>query len=184
MSEPRFLEGEKVWLRGLAREDLRGPMLRWSDDREVTKYMFRGWRPSNIALLEAEYDRALAGGKDIEFAVMCKKSGVHVGVAGLHEIDWLLTRQAEFRVMIGEKGVWGMGYGQEVAKLLVTYAFDRLNLHRVYLGVNGSDARAVACYEKAGFVREGVLRESVYRNGVYYDAVRMAILRREWKGGV
>ncbi|MEK6858024.1 MAG: GNAT family protein, partial [Nanoarchaeota archaeon] len=68
----------------------------------------------------------------------------------------------------------------EVTKLLVQYAFDKLNLNKVYLGVNVENIGAVKSYEKTGFVHEGRLREEVYRNGRYYDVHKMSILRSEW----
>ena len=180
MKEPQFITGEKIFLRAFTREDLRGPMLHWTDDEEVTRYMYRGWRPARIEELEAAYDRTIDSDKDIEFAICDKKTEAPVGIAGLHDIDWF-SRQAEFRIMIGDKSIWGKGYGTETAKLLLAYAFEKLNLNRVSLGVNAEDKRAIKCYEKAGFVHEGISREVVFRNNRYYDAVRMGILRREYK---
>lgn len=180
MKEPQFISGHKVYLRAFTREDLRGPMLHWTNDEEVTHFMYRGWRPARIEELEAAYERTIDSDRDIEFAICCKEKDVPVGVAGLHDIDWF-CRQAEFRIMIGDKSVWGKGYGTETAMLLVKYAFEKLNLNRVSLGVNAEDNRAIRCYEKAGFVHEGISREVVFRNNKYYNAVRMGILRREYE---
>ena len=35
-------------------------------------------------------------------------------------------------------------------------AFDKMNLHRVWLNVYDFNARGIRCYEKCGFEREGV----------------------------
>ncbi len=37
-----FIEGEKIYLRGLEKDDLKGNMFQWANDAEVTKYMFMG----------------------------------------------------------------------------------------------------------------------------------------------
>jgi RimJ/RimL family protein N-acetyltransferase len=180
MTTPKFLSGDKVFLRALKREDLEGPMQRWSDDSDVTKYMFRGWRPARIEELVSAYEATINSDRDIEFAVCCQKKKDIVGVAGLHEIHWL-SRQAEFRIMLGDKSVWGNGFGSETTGLLVGYAFEKLNLNRVWLGVNAEDQGALKCYKNAGFTKEGVLREAIFRNNKYYDAVRMSILRKEYE---
>jgi ribosomal-protein-alanine N-acetyltransferase len=180
MTIPKFILGDKVYLRALTREDLRGPFLTWMDDEEVTRYMFCRWRPTRIEEIEAAYDRTIGSNADIEFAICCRSKDCIVGVSGLHDIHWL-SRQAEFRIMIGDKSAWGRGYGVETAQLLVRYAFEKLNLNRVSLGVNSEDKRAIRCYEKVGFTDEGISREAVFRNNRYYDAVRMGILRRDYK---
>lgn len=181
MKDVEFLSGKKVYLRGLHEEDLSGPLLYWTDDPEVTRYMFRGWRPANADEVIAAYKNSIASDNNIEMAICSKETEQIVGIAGLYDADWKISRQAEFRIMIGEKSAWGKGYGLETTNLVVAYGFDKLNLNRIWLGHNAADERAGACYAKAGFVKEGVLREASYRNGQYYDIVRMSILHREFK---
>ena len=63
---------------------------------------------------------------------------------------------------------------------MIDYGFDKLNLNKIWLGVNSENKAAVKSYKAAGFVEEGVLRQEIYRNGRYYDATRMSILREEF----
>ena len=72
-------------------------------------------------------------------------------------------------IAIGEAKQWGKGYGYEVMQLVLRFAFDELNLHRVQL----------ALYEKLGFQREGVHREHLQRNGKRYDMYLYGLLRSE-----
>ena len=175
-----FIQGKKIFLRALTHDDVTGPYLGWHNDEEVTRYMYRGWRPARVEELEADYNRTIESDKEIEFGVCDVETKKLIGVAGLHEIDWL-TRQTEFRIMIGDKDFWGKGCGAETAKLLLEYAFEKLNLNRVGLGVNAEDPRAIKSYHNAGFVDEGVSRQVIFRNNKYYDAVRMSMLRSEYE---
>lgn len=52
----------------------------------------------------------------------------------------------------------------------------RAGFVRVALGVHADNARAIALYEKVGFVREGVLRDAVLIDGKYLDAILMALV--------
>ena len=45
----------------------------------------------------------------------------------------------------------GMGYGQEMLRLALGYAFDMLKVERVTLGVFENNLPACRCYEAAGF---------------------------------
>lgn len=174
-----FLIGKRLYLRGLEKEDLKGNMFQWANDAEVTHYMFTGARPNSLELLEEEYARMIRSPNDIVFAIVDRRTHAHIGIAGLYVIHWI-ARTAEYRILIGEKAFWDQGYGQETARLILQYGFEKLNLNKIWLGVNAEHQRAIRSYEKSGFQREGVLRQEIYRNGRYYDAVRMSILRTEY----
>ena len=114
----------------------------------------------------------------ISLAVCRKEDDEFVGTTGLYDLQWVM-RSASFRVFIGDKLSWDRGIGTDCARLMLRYGFDKLNLNRIWLGVNAANERAVRAYEKAGFVREGLLRQEQFRNARYYDVVRMAVLRDE-----
>lgn len=175
-----FLSGKFIFLRGLQKEDLNGNMRYWTDDREVTRFLFRGAFPANLEQLERDYDSQIHSDKEIEFAVIENESDSHIGVSGLHSINWV-ARSAECRTFIGEKAAWGKGYGTETTQLVVAYGFEILNLHRIWLGVNAEHHAAVRTYEKVGFVKEGETRDVIFRNGRYYNAMIMGVLKNEYE---
>lgn len=174
-----FLEGHLTKLRGLGESDLDGPMVGWSNDREVTRMLYRGAFPATRQTTEEAMKACADNPNEVELAIIDKASGEHIGIAGLHSLNWV-ARSAEFRILIGNKTFWNGGYGTEVTQLLVAYGFEVLNAHKVWLGVTADNKGAVRCYEKVGFVTEGVLRAETYRNRRYYDAIRMSILRDEY----
>lgn len=175
----RFIEGSKLYLRPLEPDDYGVRMPLWMSDREVTRYMERGTFPLSREVHLQRYEELLSASDELEMAVVTKADDTTVGVAGLHRIAWIV-RSAEFRILLGDRQCWGAGLGTEALHLFVAYAFEYLNLEKVWLGVNEENERAVASYEKAGLAREGVLRREIYRNGRYYNAVRMGIVRSEY----
>jgi RimJ/RimL family protein N-acetyltransferase len=92
----------------------------------------------------------------------------------------LKNRSACFGITIGAKDEWGKGYGTETTVLMVRYAFETLNLNRVWLHVFEYNQRGLRTYDKIGFKREGVLRQDHYQNGRYWDTITI-ILRQEWE---
>ena len=84
-------------------------------------------------------------------------------------------------IAIGEAKQWGKGYGYEAMQLVLRFAFDELNLHRVQLTVFCYNKRAIALYEKLGFQREGIHREHLQRDGRRYDMYLYGLLRSEWE---
>ena len=77
--------------------------------------------------------------------------------------------------MIGERNRHGKGLAREALGLVVGYAFETLNLHKLYLRVVAFNKRALALYRAFGFVEEGVQRQHAFLRGRYYDVVLMGV---------
>lgn len=84
------------------------------------------------------------------------------------------------RVLIGPE-YRGRGFGTRLMNALLETAFDRLDMHRVELGVFDVNAAALACYESVGFRREGLRRETYRGPNAYWSTVVMGILAPEWR---
>ncbi|HEX9680299.1 MAG TPA: GNAT family protein, partial [Anaerolineales bacterium] len=88
---------------------------------------------------------------------------------------------AELGIMLGEKTLWGRGYGTDTMRILVRHGFDTLNLNRIFLRVYESNLRAMRVYDRLGFREEGRLRQDHYVDGTYEDTVIMGLLCEEWR---
>jgi RimJ/RimL family protein N-acetyltransferase len=82
---------------------------------------------------------------------------------------------------IGERELWGKGYGTDAMRVILRFAFEELNLHRVSLSVYEYNPRAMRSYEKCGFQIEGRMRGMIQRDGKRYDMIYMGILQSEWR---
>ncbi len=102
-----------------------------------------------------------------------------IGFTGL-EGDLFPHGEAFVGIGIGERGLWGKGYGTDAMIVILRYAFQELNLRRVALDTFEYNPRAIRSYEKAGFVHEGRARGYLYREGRRWDLIFMGILREEW----
>lgn len=84
-------------------------------------------------------------------------------------------------IVIGDKNLWGHGYGNEATKLILEYGFKHLKLHRIQLMVLDFNKRAQHLYKKLGFVVEGIQREARLVNGEWHDVILMGILEKEFE---
>jgi len=64
--------------------------------------------------------------------------------------------------------------------MILRYAFDVLNLHKVYASCLASNIAAIRSNEKCGLVREAALLEYRYVDGRYEDVVYMSIRRETY----
>lgn len=172
-----FLIGANVYLRPLDRGDAPA-FVTWLNDPDLTRFLL-AYRPMTLHA-EEEFIDSLGKGDRITLGIALRDGDRLIGGTGLHDID-TRCRRATFGILIGPPEERGKGYGTEVTRLMVGYAFDTLNLNRVVLQVYEYNPRGARVYEKVGFRREGVLRQDTYRDGRYWDAIAMGILREEWK---
>lgn len=174
-----MFKGEKVTLRPVRREDL--PLLNQFNN-DVEGELAGGGdppMPQPLPMLEAEYEQSWSrGGRDnANFPI--EADGKLIGGCALFDFN-STAHTCQLGITIGDKDYWGKGYGREAISLLVNYAFQYRNLHKVFLSVLGKNERAIRAYQAVGFAEEGRLREHVWSNGAYDDLVYMGILRKEW----
>lgn len=172
-----MIEGRKVRLRAWEREDARRGH-QWRNDPEVMCFL-AGRYPISLAEEERIIEGFATPSPDALRLAMETKDGVHIGSIGLGRIE-RENRTAELGIMIGEKDHWDKGYGTDAVCTLLDFAFNQMNLNRVWLRVHELNARAMACYRKCGFREEGRLRSHFYWEGRYCDEVVMGILRGEF----
>ena len=75
----------------------------------------------------------------------------------------------------------GQGYCTEALKLLMDFAFSKLNAHKLVGTCNEHNIHSAAVMQKIGMIKEGVFRERLYWNGRWVDQFFFGILEREYE---
>lgn len=171
--------GRRVRLSALRPEDAHA-VARWYEDAEFGR-MFDSSpavprTPARIARWFEDADRSR---DSFTFAIRPLYTEELLGIVDLDTIQWT-HRTAWLAIAIGEPDNRGQGYGTDAMHLLLRFAFDELNLHRLQLTVFEYNRRAIRLYERLGFVREGVFREALLRDGRRWDMYLYGLLAREY----
>ena len=104
-----------------------------------------------------------------------------IGTTGLCYINWR-NRTADYtRLLIGRTIYRGHGFGKEIEFLLMDYAFNYLNLHKMGGGLFSYNEAALALHAWLGFKKEGLLREQIFKGGTYRDLVIIGLLADEFR---
>ena len=170
------IPGKTIRLRAIERSDIPA-FVRWLNDPEVRQYLDM-YLPMSQAQEENWFEAQL-GDDGRRILGIETLDGVLLGNIGLHAINWK-ERYAELGIVIGEKEYWNQGYGTDAVLTLLRFAFQQMNLHRVFLRVFEYNRRAMNCYEKCGFMLEGRLRQTHFHDGKYCDTLIMGILQEEF----
>jgi RimJ/RimL family protein N-acetyltransferase len=80
----------------------------------------------------------------------------------------------EFGMSVG-KGYWGRGIGGLMLDRLIEWAKEMGVIKKINLRVRTDNERAIALYEKKGFLHEGTRSKEIYIEGRYYDHYYMGL---------
>ena len=119
--------------------------------------------PEDGALLVIEVDGAVAGA--IQYA----------------EVADPRYRSASLDLFLG--AAWhGRGLGREAVGVLARHLFETCGHHRLTIDPAAANARAIRCYEAAGFARVGVMREYERgEDGTWHDGLLLELLATAWR---
>ena len=96
------------------------------------------------------------------------------------EIRDRTNRQAEIGYMIGYDH-WGNGYATEAARAILDFAFEGLQLHRIYAEALSENVASRRVLEKIGMRQEAMLCETEFFNKRWWHTCIYAMLEREWQ---
>jgi RimJ/RimL family protein N-acetyltransferase len=173
-----FIEGVSIDLVPLNKEHI-NLYVKWENDPEVRIYA-RNIIPKTAEdmkkLLEPSEDNIKT---EINFEVWHKKDRKPLGFGEVANINWYL-QMGWLGLIIGESEYWGQKIGEEVTRLMVEYAFNELNLFKIYAGITSANIGSWRCAEKNGFTREAVFKKDAYVNGKYFDVFIYTLFKEDW----
>ena len=177
------IEGERVRLRKIERSDLPA-FHRWANDRDVVGWVrFSPEHMTSLAALEKAFEKEFADEESERITYIVEEK------ASSRAVGWCVVRtwdrkhvNADLGIALGEKELWGKGYGTEAMRLLLEIVFDHQGWHHAEVWTLAGNERAIRSFEKCGFRRVGVEHEVVFFDGDYHDVLLMEQLRSDWVG--
>jgi [ribosomal protein S5]-alanine N-acetyltransferase len=101
-----------------------------------------------------------------------------IGLVQTRQID-LSWESAEWECTLAPS--WrGTSVFLEAARLVGSFAFGAVGVHRLEARVLLQNGRANGALRKLGAVQEGILRESMRRGNEYLDQVLWSVLKEDW----
>jgi N-acetyltransferase len=176
------LEGEAVRLEPLSSQHKKGLCAAISDGELWKLYVTLVPHPDDIDSFFSQAKTNYETGDGIAFAIIEKASNTIVGSTRFMKAN-LPHKRVEIGFTFLGQSWQKTGINTECKFLLLTYAFESLDLNRVELitdYLNNSSRQAIL---RLGAKEEGVLRSHmVMPNGRVRDSVLYSIVKHEWAG--
>ena len=139
----------------------------------------------NKFFISKEYDRKWIEDKifnnqqQIYLAICLVQSNEMIGYTSITEIDFR-NRKAHWSGINIDKNFAGQGYATETGWLILKFAFEELNMNRIFSYIIKSNHASQRMTEKLGFAKEGLLREFVFKKNIYQNAYVVSLLKEEY----
>jgi RimJ/RimL family protein N-acetyltransferase len=171
------LSSERLEWKPLAKEDLRS-ITHWLSDYEtVLMLTYAPWPYGEADALQwlTQVNRMCATNAGCFWGIHLGKT--FIGTAGLslfpeHE-------KGELHYWLGKRH-WGQGYGTEIARYAIAYAFEHIRLNRLEVNHMARNLRSQRVIEKCGFKFEGLMQAYIRRFGSFEDVKFYRLLREEF----
>ena len=173
-----MLRSENVVLAPLRTADIE-TFFEWINDRSEVQ-LAAGYKPIHEPAHAAWFESVSRGEDSVIFAIRLVEDDRLIGYVQLVEIDWR-NRNAELRIRIGDPSDRYQRFGVEAGVLILRYAFEDLNLARVWAHVFATNEAVRQGARRVGFREEGTLRRAAYVGGDYVDVVVIGMLKGELK---
>lgn len=138
-------------------------------------YTQEGWKKYMDTALQLRAEK-----KRYPFVIIDKKSGKYAGSSSYGNLSIV-----DHRIEIGWTWIgtdfWGTKLNSACKFLLLSFAFDKMDLHRVELKTDVRNERSRQAILNLGAQEEGVLRSHMsLQDGNRRDSIYYSILRNEW----
>ena len=173
------LSGSMVTLRELRLSDA-ASLLTMLGTEEVARFISPP--PTTIDGFErfiAWTNRERAAGNYVCFGVVPHGMDTAVGIFQIRQLEPGFGT-AEWGFAMGS-AFWGTGAFMDGAKMMIDFAFDVVETHRLEARAAIANGRGNGALRKVGAMQEGILRKSFLRNGEYLDQTLWTILDEDWR---
>ena len=185
INEPLFV-AEAICLAPIDHEKDAEIESRWTHDAEYMRLIsLEPALPQSAAQLKKRYEKIEKEQDEKKnlfyFTVRMRADDRLVGFARLYWIEWS-NASGFVQLGIGDPNDRRHGFGTEVLRLLLRYAFDELNLYRLTAVIPEYNPVALHLFSRVGFVEEVRRRKALNRDGRRWDLLHLGILHEEWDG--
>lgn len=174
-----ILESDNFYLRNITLDDCNENYLSWMNDSEINRFLESRFSVHSIDSLKSFVNSMNDSDNNFLFAIIDKCSDKHIGNIKLGNVH-PVHKYADIGLIIGDKSYWNKGIATKAIGIICEYAFQELNLRKVFAGVYETNIGSIKAFEKNGFKRAYVKRDTYFFEDKYIDAIVFELYNKNW----
>lgn len=175
MTKAPILQTTRLQLVPFSEQHLTARYIGWLNDPEVVRYSELRHHAHTTQSCR-EYLRAFRESPHYFWAIETRSTEPgHIGTITAH-VD-VPNQVADVGILIGEKAIWGNGYGTEAWRAVCAWLLEVDKLRKVTAGAMASNKGMRAIMQRVGMSEEGSRRQHFILDGHPQDLVYCALFR-------
>jgi len=182
MARSPVLETDRFLIEPFSEKHLTERYVAWLNDPEVIRLSEQRFHTHTMDSCR-QYMLSFEGTPNYFWAVLSKDSQEgHVGNVNAY-VD-ARNGVADIGILMGERKVWGKGYGLEVFRGVTSFLFRDVRVRKVTAGTTSINQGMLRIMERMGMEPDGRRVRHVIVDGREVDLVYGALFRVRWLSGV
>lgn len=178
MAHSPVLETDRLLIEPFSEKHLSDRYVAWLNDPEVVRLSEQRFQTHTLESCR-EYMHSFEGTPNYFWAVLSRLPlEGHIGNMSAFVDN--RNGVADIGILIGEKKVWGKGYGLEAFKAVTSFLFGQIRVRKVTAGTTSINRGMLRIMERMGMEPDGRRLRQVLVDGQEVDLVYGALFREEW----
>lgn len=141
---------------------------------------FYEYEPINSTMTKNWWEQSFTKRDEKNFIIADIKTDEAIGTCSLVHIDFR-NRKCEFGRFIINPENKSLGASVEAELLALEYAFEHLNMNKVYLEVFETNKSVVDMHKRFGFMQEAIFYKHIYKQGAFSNVVGLSLFYENFK---
>lgn len=163
-----FIKGKRLFLRKLRLTDVTMEYVNWLKDSEVNRFLEARFQKWSLTKLRRSVQDIRRNKEYLFLGIFLNKTHKMIGTVKIGPIN-KFHKYSGLGIMIGEKSLWGQGYGSEVIKLATDFTYKKLKLHKLFAEICAENYGSLHAFIKSGYQKIGTRKKHLLVNGIYLD---------------
>lgn len=173
------LTGNTFYLRALEPEDLEF-IYRLENDEAIWE-VSSTQTPYSRFLIRQYLENAhqdIYEAKQLRLAICKNGSFEALGLIDLFDFD-AVNQRAGIGIIIQAPENRSKGMGSEALRLLINYAFHKLQLHQLYANIDLGNVASISLFTNFGFQLAGVKKDWIKKDNMYHDEALYQLISQQ-----
>ena len=154
-------------------------MLEWMMDKKINCFFRFNPHEVDIKSVEDFINKSCESASDSYHFAIVDDNDEYLGTVSLKNIDFE-AKSGEYAISL-RGNAQGKGVGKFGTMKILEFAFNQLNLNRVFLNVLSDNKHAINFYEKQGFIYEGEFCHHIRIRGEFKSLKWYRMMRCEYE---
>ena len=166
-----MLIGKNIIIDNFKKKDISDDYISWLNNSDVVRFSNQRFIRHNRISCKTYRDSFINTGNSF-LAIRCKKNQEMIGTVTVYRS--LNHGTADVGIMIGDKGVWGKGFGQDAWDTVLVWLLDIDGVRKVTAGTLKCNFGMIRLMERSGMELEAIKKEQEIVDGIAIDLVYYA----------